>query len=173
MPAKKASALAHRVNDRIKAAMVRLVLESGEHVGIVSREEALRKAEELAMDLVEIAPDADPPVCKVLDYGKFKYRQKKRSQQQKHHGSELKEIRIGLTTEQHDLDFKANRVIEFLQDHNKVLISMRLAGRQKVHSDEAMGRMQAFAARFEQAGKVERPPTREGAGRITMLLMPK
>ncbi len=164
------SAPAHRVNDRIKAAMVRLVMENGEHVGVLSREEALRRAEELGMDLVEIAPEANPPVCKVLDYGKFKYRQKKRFQQQRHHRGELKEIRIGLTTEQHDLDVKANRVVEFLQHHHKVLISMQLAGRQKAHTDQAISQMQAFAARFEQLGKLERPPTLEGTGRITALL---
>ncbi len=153
--------------------MVRLVLENGEHVGIVSREEALQRAEESALDLVEIAPQADPPVCKVLDYGKFKYQQKKRSQYHRHHKSERKEIRIGLVTEEHDLAFKATRVQEFLRERHKVLISMRLSGRQKAHRDHAREQMQAFAARFEEDGKVERPPTWEGAGRITMLLTPK
>jgi translation initiation factor IF-3 len=153
--------------------MVRLVFEDGEHVGIVSRDEALKRAREREQDLVEIAPDADPPVCKVLDYGKFKYRQKKRKQKQKRSKSELKEIRIGLSTEEHDLHFKADRVREFLEDHNKVLISMRLSGREKAYGDQAKDRMSEFGQRFEDVGKVERRPTRESAGRVTMLLTPK
>ncbi|MFW5915276.1 MAG: translation initiation factor IF-3, partial [Planctomycetota bacterium] len=96
----------HRINERIKSDMVRLVYEDGEHVGIVSRDEAIKRAQEQDKDLVEVAPDADPPVCKVLDYGKFKYRQKKRRKKQKQSKSELKEIRIGLATEEHDLGFK-------------------------------------------------------------------
>ena len=153
--------------------MVRLVFENGEHVGIVSRDEALKRAQENDLDLVEIAPDADPPVCKVLDYGKFKYRQKKRKQKQKKSKSELKEIRIGIATEEHDLNFKADQVRDFLEDHNKVLISMRLSGREKAHGDQAKERMNEFAERFEDVGKIERPPTRESAGRVTMLLTPK
>jgi translation initiation factor IF-3 len=153
--------------------MVRLVFEDGEHVGIVSKEEALKRARERDQDLVEIAPDADPPVCKVLDYGKFKYRQKKAKQKQKSSKSQLKEIRIGLSTEEHDLQFKADRVREFLQDHNKVLISMRLSGREKAYGDQAKDRMSEFSERFEDVGKIERRPTRESAGRVTMLLTPK
>ncbi|MFW5922880.1 MAG: translation initiation factor IF-3 [Planctomycetota bacterium] len=163
----------HRINERIKSDMVRLVYEDGEHVGIVSRDEAIKRAQEQDKDLVEVAPDADPPVCKVLDYGKFKYRQKKRRQKQKQSKSELKEIRIGLATEEHDLGFKADRVREFLEDHNKVLISMRLGGREKAYGDEAKEKLREFAERFDDVGKIERPPTRESAGRITTLLSPK
>lgn len=173
MPKRKSKSPNYRVNDRIRAKMVRLVFEDGEHVGIVSHEDALKQAQERGQDLVEIAPDADPPVCKVMDYGKFKYRQKKRKQKQKSSKSELKEIRIGLSTEEHDLQFKADRVIEFLQEHNKVLISMRLAGREKAYGEQAKERMSEFAKRFEEVGKIERRPTRESAGRVTMLLTPR
>ena len=173
MHKKKPSAPDHRVNERINAKMVRLVTDDGEHIGIVPVEEALSRAQETGKDLVEIAPDADPPVCKVLDYGKFKYRQKKRQHKQKHHKSELKEIRIGLTTEEHDLQFKANRVKEFLEDHHKVLISMMLSGREKAHGQDALEQMRSFGERFLEIGKVERPPRRESSGRVTMLFTPK
>jgi translation initiation factor IF-3 len=169
----KKSAFNHRVNEDINANMVRLVMGDGEHIGIVPVEEALKTAQENEKDLVEVAPDADPPVCKVLDYGKFKYRQKKRKQKQKQSTTELKEIRIGLATEEHDLQFKAKRVREFLEDHNKVLISMRLSGREKAHGEQAMEHMWDFADRFEEVCKIEREPTRESAGRITMLLTPR
>jgi translation initiation factor IF-3 len=163
----------YRVNDQIKAKMVRLVFDDGEHVGIVPREEALEKASAHDQDLVEIAPDAEPPVCKVLDYGKFKYRQKKKRQKQQKSKSKLKEIRIGLNTESHDLNFKADRVREFLNDHNKVLVSMRLSGREKAHGDQAKDKLSEFTERFVDIGKIERRPTRESAGRITTLLSPK
>lgn len=163
----------YRINEQIKAKMVRLVFDDGDHVGIVPLEEALKKAQKKGQDLVEIAPDAEPPVCKVLDYGKFKYRQKKRRQKQKKSKSQLKEIRIGLTTEKHDLDFKADRVKEFLEDHNKVLISMRLSGREKGYGDQAKEKLREFTERFGDVGKVEREPTRESAGRITTLMSPK
>lgn len=175
MPGKKASSHNLRSNERIKAAMVRLVLANGEHVGVVTLETALARAEESGGDLVEIVPDVDPPVCKVLDYGKFKYHQKKRQQKSTHHRTELKGMRIGFATEEHDLAFKANRVREFLGQRHKVLISMRLAGRQRAHVKEALEHMQAFSDRLmeDSGAKVERPPTWESAGRITMLISPK
>ena len=123
------------------------------------------------MDLVEVAPDADPVVCKLLDYGKFMYRQKKR-ERQKHHRSQMKEIRIGPDTQVHDLNFKAERILEFLREHDKVLVSMILKGRHAAHGDLALEHMRVFAERFEDTAKLERPPTRERANRITMLLAP-
>jgi translation initiation factor IF-3 len=152
--------------------MIRLVLVDGTNVGIVTREQALQQATDGGLDLVEVAPDADPPVCRLLDYGKFKYRQK-RKVRQKHHKSQLKEIRIGPDTQEHDLQFKAERIIEFLKEHDRVVVSMLLAGRQKAHGDLALERMKAFADRFQDVAKMERPPTRESAGRITFLVAPR
>lgn len=125
------------------------------------------------MDLVEVAAEADPPVCKLLDYGKFKYRQKKKRHGQKHHRSKLKEIAIGLTTDEHDLAFKADQVRGFLEKHDKVVISMRLKGRQRAHADLAVDMMNQFAGRFDSVAKIERGPERSGAGTVTMLLKPK
>ena len=157
----------------MKARLVRLIGPDGDQLGIVSRDDALEEANERELDLVEVAPDADPPVCKLLDYGKFKYRQKKKRQSQKHHKARLKEVQIGLSTQEHDLSFKADRVREFLKDHDKVLISMRLRGREKAHGEQAMDTMREFASRFEDVGQVESGPERQSAGRLTMLLKPK
>jgi len=151
--------------------MVRLVHDE-ENLGILTRDEALQKAKDAGMDLVEVAPEADPPVCKLLDYGKFKYRQKKRSKQ-KHHRSLTKEIRVGPGTQEHDLEFKAKHVREFLEQHHKVQITMGLSGRQRAHGDLALTHLREFGERFLDVAKIERQPTRDSASRITMMLSPK
>ncbi len=145
----------------------------GNQVGIIPRKEALEQASERELDLVEVAPEANPPVCKMLDYGKFKYRQKKKRKSQKHHRARLKEMQIGLTSQEHDLSFKADRVREFLEEHDKVMLTMRLRGREKAHVDLALEKMNDFYERFEDLAQVESGPERAGAGRITMLLKPK
>ncbi|MDP6107291.1 MAG: translation initiation factor IF-3 [Candidatus Brocadiia bacterium] len=160
-----------RINDRIRTQMVRLVEDNGE-TRIVTREEALEKAREADQDLVEVGPAADPPVCKLLDYGKFKYRQKKRTQH-KHHRSQTKEIRIKPGTQEHDLSFKAEHARQFLMAHDKVLVTMNLTGRQKAHGDLALDHLKIFGERFLDIAKVERAPTRESAGRLSMMLSPK
>jgi len=142
-------------------------------LGILSRQDALQKARELEVDLVEVAPFADPPVCRLMDYGKFKYRQKKKKHTQKHHKSRLKGMKIGMSSDVHDLEFKAERVKEFLQEHDKVEVFMLLRGRQRAHGDIALVQMSDFAKRFDEVAKVERGPQRAGPGRITMLLTPK
>ncbi len=163
----------YRVNERVTAPMVRLVGQDSDQLGIVSRDDALKKAREMELDLVEVAPNADPPVCKLLDYGKFKYRQKKKRQGQKHHRARLKEVQIGLATQEHDLAFKADRAREFLKEHDKVMVSMRLRGRERARSDMAMETMREFADRLTDVGQMERGPERQSAGRMTMLLKPK
>jgi translation initiation factor IF-3 len=153
--------------------MVRLIGADGVQLGIISREDALKQAEERDLDLVQVAPQADPPVCKLLDYGKFKYRQKKKRQSQKHHRSRLKGMRIGFASDGHDLAFKAARVREFLKEHDKVEVFMVLRGRQRAHVDLAVEHMKEFATRFEDVAKIERSPARAAAGRVSMLLIPK
>jgi translation initiation factor IF-3 len=150
-----------------------LVGAEGDQLGILSRDDALVKARELEMDLVEVAPAADPPVCRLLDYGKFKYRQKKKLTGQKHHRSKLKEVQIGMNTQEHDLAFKAERVKAFIVQHDKVMISMRLWGRQRAHTDVAVVQMTEFAKRFDGVAQIERGPERASAGRVTLLLKPK
>lgn len=163
----------YRINERITASVVRLVSQDGTQRGIVPCEDALKVARESELDLVEVAPEEDPPVCKLLDYGKFKYRQKKKRHGQKHHRARLKEMRIGLTTGEHDLAFKAERVRGFLKEHDKVTITMRLRGRQRAHGDLALERMAEFSGRFEDIATIERGPERSSAGQLTMLLKPR
>jgi translation initiation factor IF-3 len=153
--------------------MVRLIAPDGDQLGIISRDDALKEAQERELDLVEVAPEADPPVCKLLDYGKFKYRRKKKLQGQKHHKAKLKEIRIGLNSQEHDLAFKAEQVQEFLKEHHKVMITMRLRRREKAHGDRALATMREFAERFMDVGVIEKGPIRVGADRVQMLLKPK
>ena len=173
MQARRRAIQGFRTNDRIRAQTVRLVGPEGNQLGIVAREEALRQAQESEVDLVEVAPEADPPVCKLLDYGKFKYRQKKRQHGGKQHRPKLKGMRIGFSSEEHDLAFKAERVKEFLAEHDTVEVFMVLRGRQRAHADLAVEHMVEFASRYEDIAKMERPPRRSSAGRVTMLLAPK
>ncbi|MHC4481434.1 MAG: translation initiation factor IF-3 [Planctomycetota bacterium] len=152
------------MNEAVRADTVRLVDSEGNQLGIISRDDALKKATERELDLVEVGPTADPPVCKLLDYGKFKYRQKKKRHGQKHHRSRLKGMRIGFSSDEHDLSFKAERVREFLQEHDKVEVYMQLRGRQRAHGDLALQHMNEFAARFEDIAKIERRPSRAAQG---------
>lgn len=138
----------------------------------MSREEALEEAQSRDLDLVEVAPNADPPVCRILDYGKFKYHQKKKRSQQQHK-THLKEMRIGLNTDPHDLGFKAKQVREFIEDGDRVLVSMRLMGREKAHQDMALENMRDFAGRFMDVAKFETEPHRESSSRVSMMLVPK
>ena len=164
----------YRANEFVRARRVRLIGEKGEHIGVIPREEALERAKDCGKDLVEVSPDADPPVCKLLDFDKYRYNQQKKKQKQKKKSkTEVKEIRIGLFTEEHDLDFKAKRVIEFIEDHNKVLLSLHLSGREKAYGDRAKEQLTDFSKRFEEVAKVERGATRESSGRITMMISPK
>ncbi len=150
---------------------MRLVGENGEHIGVVSRKKALEKAEECGKDLVEVSPDADPPVCKLLDFDKYRYnQQKKKHKQKKKSKTEVKEVRIGLNTEEHDLAFKAKRAREFIEDHNKVLLSLHMSGREKTYGDRAKEQLANFASRLDDIAKVERPPTRESGARMTMMI---
>ena len=107
-----------------------------------------------------------------MDYGKFKYRQNKKKHAGKGHRTKLKEIRIGLNTDEHDLSFKAERVKDFLQEHNKVHVIMRLRGRQRAHGDLALEHMADFARRFAEAAVIERGPMRTSSGAVSLLLKP-
>ncbi len=171
---KKSSKTQYRANEFVRAKEVRLIGDDGEHVGVLSREDALAKAKECGKDLVEVSPDADPPVCKLLDFDKYRYnQQKKKQKQQKKSKTEVKEIRIGLFTEEHDLGFKAKRVREFIEDHNKVLLSLHLSGREKAYGDKAKEQLQNFSEKFTDIAKVERPVKRESSARISMVISPR
>ena len=161
----------YQFNERIKAKTVRLVASDGQQMGIMPVSEALERAQQQELDLVEVGPNADPPVCRLLDFGKFKYRQKKKRSHGRHR-SQFKEIRIGLNTDVHDLDFKAVRIKEFIAGGNRVVITMRLAGRQKAHQDLAVEHMSQFAQRFTDVARLVKSPERENPGRVSMTLAP-
>jgi len=162
------------VNERVRAAQVRLISEEGEQLGVLTRDDALAMAREKELDLVEVAPGASPPVCRIMDYGKHKYRQKKKEQQSKHKGRQhhLKEVRLSAKIEIHDIEVKLARAREFLDKQDKVLISLRFRGREMQHTERGFAVVSQFVSQLEDVAKVERPPRREGM-RLTATLAPK
>ena len=123
-----------RVNERIRVSPVRLIGDAGEQLGVVPVDVALTQAREAGLDLVEVAPMASPPVCKLMDYGKFKYQQRKREQPTKHrHAGEMKAVQLGPRTEEHDLQFKLRKAREFLARGQRVQIYVRFRGAQMRH----------------------------------------
>jgi len=145
-------------------------------VGIVSRSEALSRAREIGLDLVEVSPTSDPPVCRIMDYGKWQYQQKRkiREAHKKSHRytATLKEIRLRPETEKHDLDIKVNHAREFLEKGHKVQFTILFRGRQMLHRDHGYQVLDEIIASLEELAKVERPGMMSGR-RLTLLLVPK
>ncbi|MFH0947104.1 MAG: translation initiation factor IF-3 [Planctomycetota bacterium] len=164
----------YRINLQIKVPEVRLIDDKGEQRGVVRTEEARRSADEAGLDLVEVAPEARPPVCKIMDYGKFKYLQKKREQDQrkKSHAAQLKELRLRPKIDTHDRDFKVNRARTFLESGHKVQFNMLFRGREMAHQDVGREVMDKIVEALADVSKVERPPRMEGR-RMTVLLTHK
>jgi translation initiation factor IF-3 len=135
---------AHRINKRISATNVRLILDGGEQKEIISIHEAMALAEEAGLDLVEVSPNADPPVCKLMDYGKFKYREQKKEAEARKKRSEtsIKELRIRYRTDQGDLDTKLKKARQFLSEGDKVKFSMRFRGREIMYVDLGVEKFQ-------------------------------
>jgi translation initiation factor IF-3 len=165
---------AQRINEQIRISPVRVIAADGEQLGIISTEEAIGVAREANMDLVEVGPTERPPVCRIMDYGKHKYQQKKRKHRNKaqvHHGR-TKEIRIRPKTGQHDIDFKINHAREFLEHKDKVSVSVIFRGRELAHVDEGRRVLDSFIEQLEDVSKVEMPPSQHGR-RIICILAPK
>lgn len=161
-----------RVNQRIRAREVRLVDEDGQQIGVVPTKEALQMSEERGVDLVEVAPNAKPPVCRLMDYGKYKYELKKQANAKKQKTQTLKEVKFRPNIGDHDLDVKINRIREFLEDDNKAKIRIFFRGREIVHPE--IGRMLAnkIVERVSDVGGVDMAPRLEGKNLI-MVLSPK
>ncbi len=142
--------------------------------GIVSIQEAIKKAEKLGFDLVEISPKADPPVCKVMDYSKFLYEQKKRQKEMKSKATKviLKEIRFGPNTDEHDYNFKKNHAIKFLEEGAKLKVFVFFKGRSILFKEQGTILLLRLAQELEEWGKVEQMPKLEGK-RMTMFISPK
>lgn len=163
----------YRINERITAPRVRVVGENIK-VDVYPIQQAIRLAQDQGLDLVEISPNADPPVCKVVDYSKFKYEQKKKQKEIKAKTVKvvIKEIRFGPNTEEHDFNFKVKHAENFLKEGSKVKATVTFFGRSIVYKERGEILLLKFAQALEEFGKVEAMPRLEGK-RMSMLLMPK
>ena len=152
------------INDEIRAKEVRLVGAEGEQIGITPIREALQMATDLNLDLANVAPQAKPPVCKIMDYGKYKFEQTKREKEARknQHTVELKEVRLSLKIDKHDFDTKVNNAIKFLKAGNKVKVSIRFRGREMAHPEAGKVNMEKFAEAVSEYGTVEKQPKLEG-----------
>ena len=163
----------HLINERINAPMVRVVGEGMEPT-IMNTKEALRRAYDEGLDLVMISPTANPPVCKIIEYQKFLYEQKKREKERKANSSKvvIKEIRLSPQTDDHDFEFKLNHAIRFLKEGNKVKVDVFFRGRSIVYKEQGEAQLLKFAEALLEYGKPEQLPKLEGK-RMLMVIAPK
>ncbi len=163
-----------RVNRAITVAEVRLIDESGENVGVVSTADALDRADNAGLDLVEISPGAEPPVCKILDYGRFKYQDQKRKNEarKKQKTVDVKEIKMRPNIDQHDYDVKMRAINRFIDEGDKVKVTMRFRGREMAHQDLGLKVLDRVRDQLEEVAKVEQFPKMEGR-QMTMVGAPK
>ena len=161
------------MNDRIRCPEVRPIGAEGENVGVVSPERALELAENAGLDLVEISPNAEPPVCKIMDFGKYKYEQQKRESEarKKQKIIEIKEIKFRPGTDTHDYDVKMRNVFKFLENGDKVKITLRFRGREMAHLNLGRELLERVAEDVQEMGKVENMPKMEGR-QMTMMIGP-
>ena len=159
------------INEEIRDAEVRLIDENGNQQGIVTIDVALRMAEAADLDLVKIAPTAVPPVCKIMDYGKYRFEQTKREKENRKNQKVI-ELRLSATIDQHDMEVKAKACQKFLGNGDKVKVTIRFKGRQIKHGDIGMDVMDAFYEMVKDAASVDKPAKQEGRNMI-MILVPK
>ena len=163
-----------RINEQIRVREVRLIQDGSDRQGIMTIQEALAIAQEAGLDLVEVAPQAAPPVVKVLDYGKFKFENEKkvRDSKKKQKLLKLKEIRMQPKIDDHDLDFKSKHIKEFLGEGNKVKVTVRFRGRELAHTELGLDVLKDVLARIEGEYVMDKPPAMEGRF-MSMVLSPK
>ena len=161
-----------RVNDQIRITPIRVVSETGEQLGIITTEDALNRARDSGLDLVEVAPNEKPPVCRIMDYGKYKYQQGKKQNSGKSHHTKTKEIRLRPKTGKHDIEFKVKKAQGFLKSKDKVQVSVVFRGREIVHVEEGRRVIQDVIAGLVEHGKIETPPMQQGR-RIVCTIAPK
>lgn len=161
-----------RINNRIRAREVRLVDTDGSQLGVVAIQEALNLSEDRGVDLVEVAPNANPPVCRLMDYGKYKYELKKQAAAKKQKSQTVKEIKFRPNIGSHDLDVKINHIREFLEEDNKTKIRIFFRGREIVHPELGQSLANRILERVADLGGVDIPPKMEGKN-LTMVITPK
>ena len=163
-----------QINEEIRDKEVRLISEDGEQLGIMSAEEALKIADEKNLDLVKIAPMAKPPVCKVMDYGKFRFEKAKKEKEARKNQKiiETKEIRLSLNIDTHDFDTKINHAKKFIAEGNKLKVSIRFRGREMAHPEIGLTIMQRASEALEEVATVEKPAKLEGR-QMLMFMAPR
>ena len=162
------------INEEIRDREVRVVDQNGAQLGVMPVKQALDMAEEMQLDLVKIAPQARPPVCKIMDYGKYRFEQSKKEREFRKNQRVItvKEVRLSATIEDHDIDVKLKNAIKFLKDGNKVKATIRFRGRQITHSEIGRQVMTEFAERIKEYGTVDKAPQIEGRN-MSMMISPK
>ena len=165
-----ASADKVRVNQEIRASKVRVVEPDGSH-DVVDTDEALKRAREHELDLVEIAPDANPPVCKVIDYGKYRYKQQKKEKRQRKRSKamQMKELRFRPRTDDHDFNFKVSHAQRFLEEGNKVKAYVQFRGRDIIYKDQGMDLLRRLIEELQDLAKIDQAPQMEGRRMVTIL----
>ena len=160
-----------RVNDRIRETEIRLIGAEGENLGVVTPARAMELAEQVELDLVEISPNASPPVCKIMDFGKFKYEQQKRESEARKNQKiiEVKEVKFRPNTDHHDYDVKMRNVEKFLAKGDKVKVTLRFRGREMAHQNLGRELLERVAEDTKEMGKVESMPKMEGRQMIMMI----
>jgi translation initiation factor IF-3 len=163
-----------KINDAIRARDVRLIDETGQNVGVVSRVDAMERAETAGLDLVEVSPDADPPVCKIMDFGKFKYQEQKKAAEARKNQKivEIKEIKMRPSIDDHDYDVKMRSIKRFFEEGDKVKITLRFRGREMAHQELGMDLLQRVKSDLLEDAKVESEPRLEGR-QMVMVLAPR
>ena len=163
----------YRVNERINSPQVRVIGENGEQLGVMTVGEALRAARTAEVDLVEVAPNSDPPVCRLLDYGKLRYLTSKKDRESKkgQKSTELREVRFRPNIGTHDLEAKTRKVKELIEDGAKVKLTVRFRGREATHQQIGLGVLKRVADDLKEFVRLEKPPSMEGRS-LSMILIP-
>jgi translation initiation factor IF-3 len=163
-----------RINEQIRVPEVRLIGADGQQVGVMLTKEALAMATEAHLDLVEVAPQASPPVCRIMDYGKFKYQQSKKQQEARRKATtiQVKEIKVRPKIEEHDMGFKLKNAARFLEEGDKVKISVIFRGREIAHTDRGFRILSQMSEALAEVGTVEQNPKLEGRN-LSMIVTPK
>jgi translation initiation factor IF-3 len=161
-----------RINNHIRERQVRVISETGEQLGVLDIDSALNRARDVGLDLVEVAPSSKPPVCRIMDYGKYKYEKSKKQSQSSGHQVKLKEIRLRPKTGDHDIDFKVKQAVGFLKHKDKVQVSVIFRGREMAHIEEGRRVMDSVLEELLEHGKLESSPRQMGK-RMMCTVSPK
>jgi translation initiation factor IF-3 len=155
----------------IRVKEVRVISSEGEQLGVMPTRDALRKAEEAGLDLVEVAPTANPPVCRIMDFGKYKYEMSKKAHESRKHQTviTIKEIKLRPRTDEHDIEFKLNNIKRFLADGDKVKVSIMFRGREMAHPEQGRALLERLVKELENEAVVEQHPRMEGRNMFLML----